>query len=170
MSYSHRLVIYLKAPSEGRPALMNALAFKNPGQKATEEALLKSAALRELKVGEEISFVLSVTQGIADVYSLMVGWQGGCRIASDFLLGEKGNNVSDSVGVSYRDDPADPCKFLYCRFNASGVLTCEDRQGVVITTDVGKPGKDGLCLTLVPRSGSSGAATFPHKEFPDLTT
>lgn len=170
MPYLNRIVVYLKAADGAEPAKIHALSFKDPNIRATEDAFVADPALKRLKPGEEVAFHLSATKGIADIYGLMIGWPGGCRVTVQTLLGEKGDHISDAIGVGYKAGVAAPCNFLYCRFNASGVLTCEDRQGVVITMDVGKPGKEGLCLTLVPRSGSSGAATFPQKEFPDLVT
>lgn len=168
MPYPNRIIVYLKGPSGGEPAAMNALRFMNPAEKATEAALIRDG-LRNIPSGEEVAFSLATTRGISEVTGLMITWPGGCRITVKTLLGEKGNGVSDEIGVLYDNtDVAPPCDIIHCRFNGAGLLTYEDRQGVTVVMDTCKPGVSGLCLTLVPKPACHAAAKFPGGEFPNL--
>lgn len=171
MSYRSRIIVYLKGPTNGNPAVMNARAFTNPAYMVQESDLTASGSgLRQINRNQEVLFTLATTRGICDAYGLMITWPGGCRITVQTLLGEKGAGVGDEIGVDYdRTGVSPPCDAIYCRFNGAGVLTYEDRQGVTVTMDTCKPGVSGLCLTLVPRLGCTGSATFPGGEFANLT-
>lgn len=169
--YNDRIVIYLKAPGAGSPALIESKKFNVRGDKSDVTNFTNKVPV---KSGEEVRFLVSAVKtidakqpGVADLYCVMVYWPDGCRIMSHVLLGEKGNNVGDTIGVGYTDTGAPACSRLYCRFNGAGVLTFEDRQGVTMITDVAKPGNVALCLAVVAGAGSIASVTFPDGECTD---
>jgi len=165
--YPDRIIIYLKAPTSNpagglQPAQINIV-------KATGGALVSVpggsflVGLKNVAQEEQIGFTASAPVGAFNVDWLAVGWSGGnCRSPLRAKLGACGDQDSSDLNIHYAPPMIPPNRVLSFTYFGTGVLTCRDNMGVLVSLDLAKDAQNGLCLTLSedPAAAGNVAVTF----------